>query len=57
LYPERVLYATGSLAEALRPLVERPELARGEDMRPLAQAHTWQAQAPAWGEALGRLTV
>jgi glycosyltransferase involved in cell wall biosynthesis len=57
LYPERFLYQPGALAAALRPLVERPELARGEDTRPLAQAHTWEALAPAWTEALARLTA
>lgn len=57
LYPARFLYEPGGLAGALRPLVERPALARGEDMRPLAAPYAWEALGPAWAEALGRLTA
>lgn len=57
LYPARFLYEPGALTAALRPLAERPGLARGEDTRPLAQGHTWEALGPVWEEALGRLTA
>lgn len=56
LYPARYLYEPGGLGEALRPMVREPDLARGEDTRPLAAGWTWEAQAAGWREAVEELS-
>ncbi|MBU4276020.1 MAG: DUF3524 domain-containing protein [Proteobacteria bacterium] len=48
LYPERFCYPPGELTPALMELARRPELARRDNHRPLAEHFTWQSQAPAW---------
>ncbi|MFH2126658.1 MAG: DUF3524 domain-containing protein, partial [Pseudomonadota bacterium] len=48
LYPGRFRYPPGELAPALVELARRPELARRDNHRPLAEHFTWQSQAPAW---------
>lgn len=55
LYPAGCLYEPGGLAAALRALAAEPELARGQDTRPLVAGMTWEAQAEGWRAALGVL--
>lgn len=52
LYPARFFYPPDELIPALTELTRRPEQARGEDYRPLADNFTWQSQAPAWQEMI-----
>ena len=52
LYPAQFRYPPGELTPALLELARRPELARKQDYRPLAQNFTWQSQAPAWKEMI-----
>ncbi len=56
LYPERFLYPPGELAPALARLCRRPQSARAQDYRPLAQGMTWAALEAPWREALAELT-
>ena len=52
LYPVQFRYPPGELTPALLELARRPELARKQDYRPLADNFTWQSQAPAWLEMI-----
>ena len=54
LYPAQFRYPSGELTPALLELARRPNSARQQDYRPLAQNFTWQSQAPAWQKMIAQ---